>query len=167
MTAAPDSLVLVSAPWFPPSPTPPGFFFKGSGGMSSKFHPHSCKQPRSTSTSLSKENREEKVLLEQKQTYRWRRIHSSELVDPMRDHTHILQDLPEVLQDLLLRQLLSQNHLRWILGPGILEAITLPRLQRLNLAMEVASNDAKPNQTLLLQNLNPFKEWLDLLKVFN
>jgi hypothetical protein len=33
--------------------------------------------------------------------------------------------------------------------------------------MEVAGNDAKPDQALLLQNLNPFKEQLDLLKVFS
>jgi hypothetical protein len=42
----------------------------------------------------------------------------------MWDDTHTLQDFLEVLQDLL-RQLPSQNHPRWILGLGILEAITL------------------------------------------
>jgi hypothetical protein len=85
----------------------------------------------------------------------------------MWDNTHTLQDLSEVLQDLLLRQHPNQNHRRRIVSLGILEAITLPCLQGLNLAMEEASNDAKPSQTLLLQNLNPFKERLDLLKVFN
>jgi hypothetical protein len=60
MTATPGSLVLVTAPWFLPSPTPSGLSSKGSEGMSSKFCPHFYKQPRSRSTSLSQENREEK-----------------------------------------------------------------------------------------------------------
>jgi hypothetical protein len=85
----------------------------------------------------------------------------------MQDDTHTLQDLPEALQDHLLHQLPSWNYLRWILGPGILKAITLPRLQGLNPTTEVAGNYAKPDQTLLLQNINPFKERLDLLKVFS
>jgi hypothetical protein len=63
ITAALESLVPVTAPWYPSSPTPLGLFFESSGGMSSKFRPHSCKQPRSTSTSLSRKGREEKYYL--------------------------------------------------------------------------------------------------------
>jgi hypothetical protein len=37
-----------------------GLFSEGNGGISSKYHPHSYKQPRSTPTILSKEIREEK-----------------------------------------------------------------------------------------------------------
>jgi hypothetical protein len=55
----------VMAPWFLPSPTLPGLFSEGSGGMSSKFCPYSCKQPRSTSTSLSREGRKQNYYLRQ------------------------------------------------------------------------------------------------------
>jgi hypothetical protein len=41
----------------------------------------------------------------------------------------------------------------------------LPLLQGLNSAMQVASNDPKTGQTLLLQSPDPLKKWLDCLEL--
>jgi hypothetical protein len=83
-----------------------------------------------------------------------------------RSNTRILQDFVEASQDLLLHQLLCRNHPRWVLRFGILKAIPLPRLQRLHSAIEETSHDTEASQALLLQDLDPLKERLDLLEVF-
>jgi hypothetical protein len=67
----------------------------------------------------------------------------------MRDDAYTFQNLSEALQDFVLHQLPGRNHLGWVLGPGILEAIGFPRLQGLNPAMKVASHDLEPDQALL------------------
>jgi hypothetical protein len=82
-----------------------------------------------------------------------------------RSNTRILQEFVEASQDLLLRQLLRRNHSRWVLHSGILKAIPLPRLQRLHSTMEKTGHDTKVSQAMLLQDLDPLKERLDLLEI--
>jgi hypothetical protein len=69
-------------------------------------------------------------------------------------------------QDHLLHQLQHRNHLGWVLHSSILKAIPLPRLQRLHSVTEEIGHDTKASQALLLQDLDPLKERLDLLEIF-
>jgi hypothetical protein len=100
-----------------------------------------------------------------KTTYKRRRIHSGVLLDLERSNTRILQDFAEASQDLLY-QLLRRNHPGWVLRSGILKTISLPRLQRIHSAMEETGHDTEASQALLLQDIDPLKERLDLLEVF-
>jgi hypothetical protein len=83
-----------------------------------------------------------------------------------RSNTRVLQDFAEASQDLLLRQLLRRNHSGWVLHSGILKTIPLPRLQRLHSVTEETGHDTEASQALLLQDVDPLMERLDLLEVF-
>jgi hypothetical protein len=111
------------------------------------------------------ERQRRKVLFEINNTYIWRWIGSRELIDMVWDDAHTLQNLLEALQNFLLGQLLHGDHSGWILGPSILEAVGLPRLQGLNLATKVASDDPKPSYALLFQDLDSIKKQLDFLEI--
>jgi hypothetical protein len=99
---------------------------------------------------FKKRKQRRKVHMRQKQTYSWRRIRSSKLIDLMWNNTNVLQNIAEVHQNLLLCQLLCRDHQGGILGTNILETVVFPRLQGLNLATKVVGNDTKPGHALLL-----------------
>jgi hypothetical protein len=75
-------------------------------------------------------------------------------INSVRDDAHTHKDLTKSLQDLVLGELLRWQKLGRILGVGVLKAVGLPRLKRLNPAMNVAGHDPEANQTLLFQDLD-------------
>jgi hypothetical protein len=70
-------------------------------------------------------------------------------INSARNDAHTLKDIAKSLQDLVLGEPLRWHQPGWILGIGVLKAVGLPRLKRLNLMMNVAGHDAEASQTLL------------------
>jgi hypothetical protein len=55
--------------------------------------------------------------------------------------------------------------MRRVLGPEIFKTIVLPRLQGLNSLTQITGDDPKAIQSLLLQNSDPIKQWLNPLEL--